>query len=264
MLDKHNIAVINAIPGAEGFRKPGHQNLFHVRAGDRQQIEKIVSNAQAMGISKMHVLYQALPIGAAGMAVAKGLAEQSGGKLLISGTEAKHEEPSIAEAAKAVAAAGPQGVMLVGSPKFMADSLRALRLAGARQFVFALSYLSAGLAVKVAGAEHARGLGIAQTFPNPNGVALPLQRNFKAAMNEFDPKIKQFSVFHLEGYISAHVLAEGLKRAGANADGAALAKALRQVGEIDVGGFRVNFAQGNEGSRFVDVGVVSAAGMLIY
>jgi branched-chain amino acid transport system substrate-binding protein len=264
LLDKHNVVIVNAIPGAEGFRKPGHPNLFHVRAGDRQQIEKIVANAQSMSISRMHVFYQTLPIGAAGMAVAKELADKSGGKFSVAGTEAKHEEPAIADAARAVATAAPQGVLLVGSPKFMADALAALRRAGARQFVFALSYLAPGLAVKVAGAENARGLGIAQTFPNPNGVSLPLQRNFKAAMAAYDPKGTQWSAFHLEGYVSAHVLAEGLKRAGPNADAAALSKALRQMGEVDAGGFRVNFAQSNEGSRFVDVGVVSAAGSLIY
>ena len=42
LLDKHPVAIINAIPGAEPFRKPGHPRLFHVRASDRQQLEKIV------------------------------------------------------------------------------------------------------------------------------------------------------------------------------------------------------------------------------
>lgn len=264
LLDKYNLVVVNAIPGADAFRKPGHPNLFHVRAGDRQQIEKIIANAQTMGISKMHVLYQALPIGASGMAVAKEVADASNGQLKVNGTEAKHEEPALAEAARAVTAAAPQGVLLVGTPKFMADGLKALRAAGARQFVFALSYLPPGLAVKVAGAEHARGLGIAQTFPNPNGAASPLQRNFKQAMSAYDPKLTQLSSFHLEGYVSAHVLAEGLKRAGPNPDATALGKALRQMGEIDFGSLRISFAQGNEGSRFVDVGVISAGGSLMY
>ena len=264
LLDKDDVVVVNAIPGAESLRKPGHPRLFHVRAGDRQQIEKIVANAQAMGISKMQVLYQTLPIGAAGMAVVKELADASGGKFVVAGFEAKHDDAALAQAASSLLAASPQGVLLVGSPKFMADALRELRKAGARQFVFALSYLAPALAVKVAGAQQARGVVIAQTFPNPNGVALGLQRNFRVAMNAYDPKITAFSTFHLEGYVSAYVLAEGLKRAGANPDASSLTKALRQMGEIDMGGFRVSFSQSNEGSRFVDVGVVSSSGALVY
>ena len=42
MLDQTDVIVLNAIPGAEALRNPGHPKLFHIRAGDRQQIEKIV------------------------------------------------------------------------------------------------------------------------------------------------------------------------------------------------------------------------------
>ncbi|MBI3367401.1 MAG: ABC transporter substrate-binding protein [Burkholderiales bacterium] len=264
LLDQYSVVVVNAIPGADAFRKPGHEHLFHVRASDRQQIEKIISNAQAMGISRFQVLYQALPIGASGMAVAKEIAAREGKKVEIGGFEAKHGDPEIAEAAKKIAAAQPQGVLLIGSPKFMADALRELRKAGVTQFVFALSYLPPALAVKVAGPEGARGLGIAQTFPNPGGVALPVQRDFRAAMTAFDAKIAQPTSFHLEGYLSARVLVEGLKRAGPDAKPPALARALRELGEMNFGGYRVDFSASNSGSKFVDIGVVSAQGRLIY
>ncbi|MCC7098869.1 MAG: ABC transporter substrate-binding protein, partial [Rubrivivax sp.] len=43
-----------------------------------------------------------------------------------------------------------------------------------------------------------------------------------------------------------------------------LAKALRAMGEYDLGGYRVNFARNNIGSNFVDIGVVNAEGTLNY
>jgi len=36
------------------------------------------------------------------------------------------------------------------------------------------------------------------------------------------------------------------------------------MGEVDLGGFRVNFARSNIGSSYVDIGVVNADGRLIY
>ena len=36
LLDQHDVVVLNAVPGAESFRNPGHPRLFHLRAGDRQ------------------------------------------------------------------------------------------------------------------------------------------------------------------------------------------------------------------------------------
>lgn len=117
LLDKHDMVVVNAVPGSETFRKPGHPNLFHVRAGDRQQTEKIITNASTMGISRVQVLYQDLPIGAAGMDVVKQLAAASGGALVAGGVQSKHDDAALADAARAVLKNGePQGVLLVARP----------------------------------------------------------------------------------------------------------------------------------------------------
>lgn len=263
LLDKHDVVIINAVPGAEVNRNPGHPRLFHVRAGDGQQIEKIVKHARTLGITRMHVVYQALPIGTSGWAVAQQASSAEGGKLAVQGLEAKHDDAALAAVAKQVAAAGTQSVMVIGAPKFMADAIHQLRQAGVSQSVFALSYMPAGLVHKIAGENGARGVGIAQTFPNPNGVALPLNREFSAAMKALDPKLTAYTSFHLEGYLSARVLVEGLRRAGTPTP-EALAKALKSAGEMDFGGFRVDFSKGNTGSNYVDIGVVTTGGRLMY
>jgi branched-chain amino acid transport system substrate-binding protein len=67
----------------------------------------------------------------------------------------------------------------------------------------------------------------------------------------------------MEGYITARVFAEAARRSRSlNPSG--IAQALRAMGEVDLGGFRVNFAKGNLGSNWVDIGVVSGDGKLLY
>lgn len=263
LLDKHPVAIINAIPGAEPFRKPGHPRLFHVRASDRQQLDKIVQHARTLGVKKLGVLYQELPIGHAGVKVVQELA-QAAPALEVPSAVAKHEPALIGVAARQVVDGQPQAVVVIGSPKFMADAAAALRKAGARQFVFALSYLPAGLVAKVAGEDAARGVAIAQTFPNPNGVSLRVQRDFQAAMRALQPDIKAFTSFQFEGYVSARVLVEGLRRTAGDIDGESIARALKALGPVDLGGFYISFEKSNEGSSFVDIGVVSAGGKLVY
>jgi ABC-type branched-subunit amino acid transport system substrate-binding protein len=147
----------------------------------------------------------------------------------------------------------------------MADGVAALRKAGVSQSLFITSYVPAGLLVKVAGPEGARGVGIAQTFPNPNGITLPLQRDFQAAMKSAHPDLKSYSNFHLEGYLSARVVAEAIKRSKEkDVSAAMLERALRGAGEMDLGGYRVDFSRSNIGSRFVDIGVVTAEGKIRY
>jgi ABC-type branched-subunit amino acid transport system substrate-binding protein len=70
LLDRADVIVLNAIPGAEALRNPGHPKLFHIRAGDRQQIEKIVAQARSLGIDELVALHQDIPIGTSGLAMA--------------------------------------------------------------------------------------------------------------------------------------------------------------------------------------------------
>lgn len=264
LLDNADVLVMNAIPGAESFRAPGHPKLFHIRAGDKQQIEKMVTHSRTIGMTRLSVLYQDLPIGTSGMAVAQEAASRSAG-LELKGVKSAPEAPALATASQQIAALGGQGVLVLGAPRFMAEGVAALRKAGVSQSIFVLSYVPSGLIVKLAGPEGARGVGIAQTYPNPNGRTLPVHRDFQAAMKSSFPQLEQYTSFHLEGYLSARTVAEALKR---NTDkeptAAGLAKTLRSMGEIDFGGFRVDFSKSNVGSSFVDIAVIGSDGKLRY
>lgn len=264
LLDQSDVVVMNVIPGAESLRNPGHPRVFHVRAGDKQQIEKIVHHAKTLGTQRMAVLYQDLAIGTSGWAVAEQAAKAEG-LADFKGVKTAPEAPALAAAAAQVKALDPQAVLVVGAPRFMAEGVGALRKAGVSQSLFVLSYVPAGLLVKLAGPEGARGVGIAQTYPNPNGITLPLQRDFQAAMKAAHPDLKNYSSFHLEGYLSARVVAEAIKRSrDREISPATLERALRTAGEMDFGGYRVDFSKGNVGSSWVDIGVVTADGKIRY
>lgn len=258
LLDGADVIVLNAVPGAEALRNPGHPKFFHVRAGDKQQIEKMVAHVGALGISRLGVLHQNIPIGSSGLAVAKAAA----GSLELVTEEAPAELPAIAAAAGKVVASRVQAVLVLGAPRFSVDGVAALRQAGMAQFIFTLSYIPPALLVKVAGAG-ARGVAQAQTFPNPMGVALPLQREFQAGMKALFPEVEAYTSFHLEGYLTARVFAEAARRSK-DVTPDTIARSLHAMGEVDLGGFRVNFARGNVGSQFVDIGVINADGRLVY
>ncbi|MBC5785720.1 ABC transporter substrate-binding protein [Ramlibacter sp. USB13] len=264
LLDKSDVVIMNVIPGAESLRNPGHPRVFHIRAGDRQQIEKIVHHAKTLGTTRMAVLYQDLVIGTSGFAMAEQAAKAEGFPQ-FNGVKSAPDAAGLAAAAEQVKKLEPQAVLVVGAPRFMGDGVAALRKAGVSQSLFVLSYVPAGMLVKLAGPEGARGVGIAQTFPNPNGITLPIQREFQAAMKAAHPDLKNYTPFHLEGYLSARTVAEAIKRSkDKDVTPATLEKALRTAGEMDFGGYRVDFTKGNVGSSWVDIGVVTAEGKIRY
>jgi branched-chain amino acid transport system substrate-binding protein len=261
LLDSADVIVLNAIPGAEALRDPGHPKLFHIRAGDRQQIEKIVLHADTLSVRRLGVLHQNIPIGTSGLAVASEVAKLTG-RVAVTPFAATLEQPSLAAAALKLQQADTQAVLVVGAPRFMADGVSELRKAGLRQFIFALSYVPPSLVFKVAGPA-ARGVALAQTYPNPNSVTLPLVREMRAAMAEISSKTTSYTSFHLEGYITGRVFIEAARHTR-EVGAEMLARTLHSIGEIDLGGFRVDFSKGNVGSRFVDIGVVNVEGRLVY
>lgn len=262
LLDKYDVVVMNAIPGAEAFRNPGHPRLFHVRVGDKQQIEKLVNNALTLGITRLAVLYQDIAIGTSGMKVVTDEAARAKG-FDVKGFQSTAELTAMAAASQELAKSNPQGVLVLGSPRFMADGVAQLRKAGIAQSIFVLSYVPPALIVKLAGHEGARGVGIAEAFPNPNGKTKALLRDFQSAMKMSFPDRKDYTPFQLEGYISTRVVGEALKRAR-DAKPESLVKALQTMGELDFDGYRVDFSKNNAGSRFVDIAVVDAEGHLRY
>jgi branched-chain amino acid transport system substrate-binding protein len=263
LLADANLVVINAVPGAAILRSPGDPKLFHIRAGDADQYKRILEHGRTLGTTQIQMLYQDLPIGKSGFEVVGKTAPEYG-YTKFGGAESKHDDPSLAVAAKTVTAAQPQSIIVVGSPKFMADAIKQLRLAGYNRTVMALSYLSAPLLVNIVGVDMARGVGIVQTYPNPQGRNLPLQQDFQKTMATFAPKVKSLRSFHLEGYLAARVLVDALKRAKGNYSAEGLTAALRGAGETNYGGFRVNFSKGNSGGNWTDMSVVDVAGVLRY
>lgn len=263
LLDKYDVVFMNAIPGAEPFRNPGHPRLFHVRAGDRQQLEEIVKHASTLGMTRLAVLHQEIPIGTSGMKVVADEVDKNKG-LEVKGVQGTLDPAVLAKAAEDVARLNAQGVIVVGAPPFMAQGVAQLRKAGVTQTIFVLSYVPPGLLVKLAGADGARGIGIAQTYPNPNNKVRPLLRDFQSAMKATSPEVSSYTPFQLEGYISARIVGEGLRRIRGEITPAALAKSLQTMGEIELGGFRIDFSKGNVGSSFVDIAVVDQEGRLRY
>ena len=123
LLDSTDVVVMNAIPGSEQFRNPGHPKLFHVRAGDRAQLERILGHAKVLSVNEMHVLHQDLPIGTGGLATVQDLAARMGG-IKVTATGTKHDPEALTAAARDSAKVPiSSGVIVIGTPKFCADAI---------------------------------------------------------------------------------------------------------------------------------------------
>jgi branched-chain amino acid transport system substrate-binding protein len=105
------------------------------------------------------------------------------------------------------------------------------------------------------------GVVVSQVVPSPRSSATPIVKEYLAAIDNSDQTPSYES---LEGFIAAKTLAEAVRRAGKNADQAALQKAMTGMTDYDVGGFRINLRAGMRDSvRAIDLVTITPDGKIV-
>jgi len=155
-------------------------------------------------------------------------------------------------------------ILLVGPPFATAAFIKEAKSAGIGSSLYGLSYTDFRLAVKLAGNQMARGVAIAQVFPNPANRVVPIIKEFRGDFEKYGKVQGVPSHFNLEGYLAAKILLEGIRRSK-DASGAGTIRGLEMLHDWDMGGYVVDFSPTkHNGSRFVDMSIISASGELIY
>ena len=99
----------------------------------------------------------------------------------------------------------------------------------------------------------AAGIVISQLVPSPFKPTLPVARSYLKLLEQRDARARPTFV-ELEGFINARLMIASLRRIEGSVSGASIARALSEVGRIDVGGFAIDFEGRNRnGSRFVEL-----------
>ena len=264
VLEKINYPILGVIPGVESFRQPLRKNMFHFRAGDFDQLEKIVVLTTTVGQSKIGVLATDNPNGEQVIAYLNGtLAKRN---LKLAGAAKYVIGPKIdwAPSIKVFQQAQPDVVILVGPPFATAGFIKEAKAAQLTSALYGLSYTDFRLAAKVAGNEGARGVAIAQVLPNPANRVVPLIKEFRGDFEKYGKVQGVPSHFNLEGYIAGKILVEAIRRSK-DASPAGVERGLEMLRDWDMGGYVVDFSPSkHNGSVFVDMSIISASGELIY
>ena len=176
----------------------------------------------------------------------------------------EREKPDIAGVVKQLIAADPQVVLLVASQQITADTINALRAAGSRILGATLSNNASNGFVQLLG-QNAAGVIVSQVFPSERSTNLAMVRELtdlvKAKPAESGGLVTPAM---MEGFASAKVLVEGLKRAGKDANRASLLRALNNMSRYDLGGMELNFsATDHTGTNYADIAIIDPRGRFL-
>jgi len=264
VLDNVTLPVVGMFPSPDYLRNWSNRNLFHIRAGDRDQMQKIIEQLTSVGITDIGVIAPSTPFGQTAVSLAEELLQKRNLQLKARGIVTLGAKIDLEPAVKAVMNKGLAAILLLAPPGISGQFVRELRSRGETAMIFAMSYSDANLIVKIAGKEYAHGVAIAQVMPNPANRSVPLVKAFREDFAKYAKTTDEPSFLTLEGYVSTRLIIEAIRRSkDASAEG--VRRGLEMLHNYDLGGYIVDFAPDRHiGSQFVDLSVIGGAGKLLY
>lgn len=244
--------------GADAIRKQ-NDFVYTTRATYADEIEKIIGFWGNLGSSRIAVLHYDDAVGKQNFeTVSKSLAKF--GKMPVSVSIKRNADLTDA-AVKEIVAADPQVIVATTLYAPIAQMVRKLRASNHHYQVSSLSFAGASQIAKALG-EEASGISVALTVPIPNQQQIPVVKECADAWASAGLS-GTMSVTALEACISAKVLVEGIRKAGATVNRESLHRALSSLGRVDTGGYVIQFKPGfRHGGTFVDIAVIRRNGDL--
>jgi branched-chain amino acid transport system substrate-binding protein len=257
-LSQARLALLAPATGNMGIRNAANPYLFHTRAGYDDEMAKIVGHVATLGFQRVALAYLA-DVGPANLkAMQDALAKHSLRPVAVVGLDRNASD--FGTQVNTLLAANPQLVVFISNAKPISLIVRAMRERGYGGQFAASSF--AGSRVIADLGPRATGLILIQVLPQPHRNHLKFHKEFHSGIKRVAPDVKP-NYTMLEGYVAGVVMIEALRRAGPAPSRAGVVRALESISDLDLGGYRISFAQGTRrGSRFVDLGVVNEEGRL--
>jgi branched-chain amino acid transport system substrate-binding protein len=252
----------NAIPmvapqtGGIAITTPFKKYAFAIRATYQAEVEKAIELQHSVGMRRFGFMVANDAFGKDSMQGA----DRALGKLGIKPVAVEqidNRNPDVRKTVETMLSIRPDVVMMITSAKAASDFVKGYAGAGGYSQFISLSNTSNTDYVKGLG-QYARGAIVMQVTPSPFNPTTRIAREFSAAAAAKNVPVSYAS---LQGYISAKVLTEGLRRAGRNLTSESLTRALESFREFDVGDYIIEFDNDTRlGSTFVDATIITANG----
>ncbi len=254
------VPLVGMFTGAEVLRVPFNRYIFHVRASYYDETEKIVEQILSIGGRNVAVFYQNDAYGLAGLAGTEIAMQKRNLKVSVTST-VERNTVKVEAAVKTIQAAKPDAVVMISAYTSIAEFVRQMQKAGSNATFYNVSFVGSKALSDALGKDGV-GVAISQVVPFPWGTAVPVVKEYQQLSKKAGFTDYNFSA--MEGFLSAKVAVEGLRRAGRNLTREGYIAALEKMHDVDLGGFYVGYSPTNRaGSKFVDLTIIGRGGKFL-
>jgi ABC-type branched-subunit amino acid transport system substrate-binding protein len=251
------VPLVGMFTGAEALRVPLNRYVFHVRASYYDETEKIVEQVVSTGGKKISVFYQNDAYGEAGRKGTEMALAKRGMKIHSNGT-VERNTLKVEEAVKGIYSSEPDAIVMVGAYAACAEFIKEMKKAGSGAAFYNVSFVGSKALADALGSEGS-GVAISQVVPFPWATGVPVVKEYQILAKSAGFTDYNFSA--MEGFLTAKVMVEALRRTGRNPTREGLVDALERMNDVDLGGFYVSYSpQNHAGSKFVDLTIIGRSG----
>jgi branched-chain amino acid transport system substrate-binding protein len=252
---------IACMAGSPEMREPHDEHVFTVRAPHFAEFEHIIKMASSYGFTKFGFLHADSDNGRNHLANVNRLLTAR--KLAPAKAYALKSGIKPDDVVKELLASDTQVLFNHGAYDFYADIITQVRKTSSSNInFFAVNSGIAQMARKLG--EHGKGVTFTSVVPFPTSGREAIAREFRALYSAAFPN-EAPTLSAMEGYISAKVMTEGLKRAAPKLTRESLLKAMSKMGTVNLGNYVVNYSPGNHiGSTYVDTAVINSEGRFVH
>ena len=215
MAQEKRIPFVGAYSGAEFLRNPPNPIVLNARAGDMDEVEKLVAYyVDGLKLSKIALFYQNDAYGRAGLKGIKSALERRSLSLVGEGSY-KRNTLSIGNALYEIEHSNPEVILMIGSTMPVAEFIkRARKSNNIRQSVhFGLfSFVEPRQLIDLI-EKDGEGITFAQVVPSPWTAEVDEVELYRQLMKKYHPS-EALSHVSLEGFFAARMIAEVLKTLG--------------------------------------------------
>ena len=245
---------------SDALREASQAHVFHVRPSLSDEAFKMVRHAATLGQTRIAVVAEDDAMGRAGTAAVQAAMAELKLPAPVAVAVVPVNSDKVDAAVASLLRSQAQAVILVSLFNSSAAVIRKARAGGFSGTFMAFSVVGIDPLFTALGKDIG-GVVVSQVVPSPRSAALPIVKEYLAAIDNSDQTPSYES---LEGFIAAKALAEAVRRAGKNPDKAKLQAAMASMTDFDVGGFRINLRAGVRDSvRAIDLVTIRPDGKVV-
>lgn len=264
MVRKAGIAFVGAQTGPSFIYESNSNLLFNTRASYHDEVARAVDYFSNLGMTRVGALVatdtfgQDVLVGLRRAMAANSKAE------LVSQAAFDNRGSDVAAQVEQIRKGNPQVVILIANLKASAAFIKHARANGFNPTFVSLSVTSTASFSTELG-PYAEGIVVTQVVPTPYSRRLRLVAEFRDAVTQSGDAAAPVSHAALQGYVSAKLIHEGIRRCGPNADRGQLVQALNSTGRFDLGDYTLNYTpDSRQGTRLTELTFLSKSGKFMF